>query len=100
MKKAHMQRLLVVVKFCQNLSNIDTLLITELGEGGIIAVINRGGGHHSSDHRVVICVSINNYHLSKINSIQHNVIKFINDLQQVGGFYWGSLFPPPIKLKY
>ena len=31
----------------------------------------------------------------KVYSIQHYVIKFVNDLQQVGGFLQ---FPPPIKL--
>jgi hypothetical protein len=31
----------------------------------------------------------------KAYSIQHDVIKFISDLQQVGGFLW---FSPPIKL--
>jgi len=30
--------------------------------------------------------------------VQHYVIKFVSDLQQVGGFLWVLLFPPPIKL--
>jgi len=30
--------------------------------------------------------------------IQHYVIKFVSDLQQVGGFLWVLGFPPPIKL--
>jgi hypothetical protein len=30
--------------------------------------------------------------------IQHYVIKFVNNLQQVGGFLRGLWFPPPIKL--
>ena len=30
--------------------------------------------------------------------VQHNVIKFVNDLQQVGGFLQVLWFPPPIKL--
>jgi len=29
---------------------------------------------------------------------QHCVIKFVSDLQQVSGFLWVLLFPPPIKL--
>jgi hypothetical protein len=35
---------------------------------------------------------------SIIDSIQHNVIKFVSDLQQVGGFRWVLWFPPPVKL--
>jgi len=31
-------------------------------------------------------------------SIQHYVIKFVSDLQQVGGIFWVLQFPPPIKL--
>ena len=31
-------------------------------------------------------------------SIQHYVIKFVSDLQQVGGFLLVLWFPPPIKL--
>jgi hypothetical protein len=34
----------------------------------------------------------------KVYSIQHYVIKFVSDLQQVGGFFWVFLFPSPIKL--
>jgi hypothetical protein len=30
--------------------------------------------------------------------IQHNVIKFVRDLRQVGGFLRIFRFPPPIKL--
>ena len=30
--------------------------------------------------------------------IQHYVIKFVNDLRQVGGFLRVLQFPPPIKL--
>ena len=33
-----------------------------------------------------------------VYSIQHYVIKFVSDLQQVGGFLQVSRFPPPIKL--
>ena len=36
--------------------------------------------------------------LLQVNHIQHYVIKFVNDLQQVGGFLWVFRFPPPIKL--
>ena len=31
-------------------------------------------------------------------SIQHYVIKFVNDLRQIGGFLRVLQFPPPIKL--
>ena len=31
-------------------------------------------------------------------SIQHNVIKFVSDLRQVGSFLRELRFPPPIKL--
>ena len=34
----------------------------------------------------------------KVYSIQHYVIKFVSDLQQVSGFLWVLRFPPPIKL--
>ena len=30
--------------------------------------------------------------------VQYYVIKFVSDLQQVGGFLWVLRFPPPIKL--
>ena len=34
----------------------------------------------------------------EVYSIQHYVIKFVNDLKQVGGFLRLLQFPPPIKL--
>ena len=34
----------------------------------------------------------------KVYSIQHYVIKFVSDLQQVGSFLWVLRFPQPIKL--
>jgi hypothetical protein len=34
----------------------------------------------------------------QVYSIQHYVIKFVSDLQQVSGFLWVLRFPPPIKL--
>jgi hypothetical protein len=34
----------------------------------------------------------------EVYSMQHYVIKFVNDLRQVGGFLWVLWFPPPIKL--
>ena len=37
-------------------------------------------------------------HSSEVYSIQHYVIKFVNDLGQVGGFLWVLLLPPLIKL--
>jgi len=42
-------------------------------------------------------VSLNPAH-GEVYSIQHYVIKFISDLQQVGGFLWVLWFPPSIKL--
>jgi hypothetical protein len=35
---------------------------------------------------------------SEVYSIQHYVIKFVSDLQQVSGFLLVLRFPPPIKL--
>ena len=35
---------------------------------------------------------------SEMYLIQHYVIKFVSDLQQVGGFLCVLRFPPPIKL--
>jgi len=43
------------------------------------------------------CVRSNPAH-DKEYSIQHYVIKFVGDLQQVGDFRWVLRFPPPIKL--
>jgi hypothetical protein len=34
----------------------------------------------------------------KVYSIQHYVIKFVSEMQQVGGFLRVLLFPPPITL--
>ena len=42
-------------------------------------------------------VSSNPAH-GEVYSMQHYVIKFVSDLQQVGGFLQVLLFPPPIKL--
>ena len=42
-------------------------------------------------------VSSNPIH-GEVYSIQHNVIKFVSDLRQVGGFLRVLQFPPPIKL--
>ena len=36
--------------------------------------------------------------MTRCFSIQHYVIKFVNDLRQVGGFIRVFRFPPPIKL--
>jgi hypothetical protein len=36
--------------------------------------------------------------MSKVYSIHHNVIKFVSDLWQVGGFSRVLRFPSPIKL--
>ena len=42
-------------------------------------------------------VSSNPLH-GEVYSIQHYVIKFVSDLQQMGRFLWVLRFPPPIKL--
>ena len=42
-------------------------------------------------------VSLNPAH-GEVYSIQHYVMKFGNDLQQVDGFLWVLRFPSPIKL--
>ena len=42
-------------------------------------------------------VNLNPIH-GEVYSIQHYVIKFVSDLQQVGGFLQVLRFPPPIKL--
>jgi len=42
------------------------------------------------------CFSFKN--TSKVNLIQHYVIKFVSDLSQVCGFLRVLRFPPPIKL--
>jgi hypothetical protein len=34
----------------------------------------------------------------EVYSIQHNVMKVVGDLQQVGGFFRELRFPPPTKL--
>jgi hypothetical protein len=47
-----------------------------------------------SVHITTNVVSLNPAH-GEVYSIQHYVIKFVSDLQQVGGFL---RFPPPIKL--
>ena len=41
-------------------------------------------------------VSSNPVH-GEVYSIQHYVIKFVNDLRQVGGFLWVLRFPPPFS---
>jgi hypothetical protein len=50
-----------------------------------------------SVHITTKFVSSNPIHV-KVYSIQHYVIKFVSDLQQVGGFLRVSRFPQPIKL--
>ena len=42
-------------------------------------------------------VSSNPVH-DEVYSIQHDVLKFVSDLGQVGGFLWVLQFLPPIKL--
>ena len=62
-------------------------------------------GYHGHDHMVPIqsvpittnIVGSNPAH-GEVYSIQHYMIKFASDLQQVGGFLRVLQFPPPIKL--
>jgi len=66
---------------------------------------NRGCDGH--DHMIVgpmqsvpittNVVSLNSAH-DEVYSLQHYMIKFVSDLQQVGGFLQVFRFPPPIKL--
>ena len=44
-----------------------------------------------------VVVSSNPVH-GEVYSIQHYVIKFVSDLQQVGGFHRVLRFPPSIKM--
>ena len=67
-------------------------------------------GRHGPDRRIVVVTTtyaISAYHHfrcefeshpGEVYSIQHNVIKFVSDLQQVYGFLQVLLFSPPIKL--
>jgi hypothetical protein len=50
-----------------------------------------------SMHITTNVVSLNPAH-GKVYSIEHYVIKFVGDLQQVGGFLWVLQFPSSIKL--
>jgi hypothetical protein len=50
-----------------------------------------------SVHIITKVVSLNPVHV-EVYSIQHYVIKFVSDLQQVGGFLWVLRFPPQVKL--
>ena len=57
------------------------------------------GGHHGRDR------AISAYHHQRCEyesplgqGVQHYVIKFVSDFQQVGGFLRVLQFPPPIKL--
>jgi hypothetical protein len=45
----------------------------------------------------MVVVSLNPVH-GEVYSIQHYVIKFVSNLQQVGDFLRVLRFPPPIKL--
>ena len=62
-------------------------------------------GHRGRDRMVVGFMTIATNviyefksHSGEVYSIQHYVIKFISDLQQVGGFLPVLLFLPSIKL--
>ena len=53
--------------------------------------------HVQSVHITTKAVSLYPVH-GEVYSIQHYVIKFVSDLQQVGGFLWVFRFPPPLQL--
>jgi len=67
-------------------------------------------GHRGHDYMVIGFTTtyvISAYHHNscefdcthgEVYSIQHHVIKFVSDLQMVGGFLQALQFPPPIKL--
>jgi len=46
----------------------------------------------------IVCIVSSNSAYGEVYSIQHYVIKFVSDLQQVSGFLWVLRFPLPIKL--
>jgi hypothetical protein len=52
---------------------------------------------YNSPKALTYVVSSNPVH-REVYSIQHYVIQFVSDLQQVGGFLWVLRFPQPIKL--
>ena len=68
------------------------------------------GGRRGRDHMVVGAITtyaVNAYHhfhcefetcSDEVFLIQHYVIKFVNDMRQVGGFLRVLQFPPPINL--
>ena len=67
-------------------------------------------GHRGGDRMVfgfITTYAISDYHhyccgfesqLGEVYLIQYNVVKFVSDLRQFGGFLWALRFPPPIKL--
>ena len=74
----------------------------------IVAVSFIGGGNRSTRRKPLTSRrSLTNFITKVVNSnsvrdevfsIQHYVIKFVSDLQQVHDFLWILQFPPPIKL--
>ena len=69
-----------------------------------MAVSPIGGGNRSTRIKKNDLPQVTDklHHMNPANgevySIQHYVIKFVSDLQQVGGFLQVLRFPPPIKL--
>jgi hypothetical protein len=53
--------------------------------------------HQKFNIQIIFELSSNPTH-GEMHSIQHNVIKFVSGLQQIGGFPRALRFPPPIKL--
>jgi hypothetical protein len=47
---------------------------------------------------ITIKVVSSNLAHGEVYLIQHDVINFVSDLRQVGGFLWVLRFSPPIKL--
>ena len=71
----------------------------------IMASLRRGRDRMVVGFTTIYAISAN-HHSScefeslsdEVYSIQHFVIKFVSDFQQVGGFLRVLRFPPPIKL--
>ena len=90
------------------------VLLGNCEKGYVLCIINycfqdNSGDRHDRGRMIVGFTStyaISAYHHKRyefescsgdVYSIQHYVIKFVNDLRQVGGFLRELRFPPPIK---
>jgi hypothetical protein len=91
-----------------------TLQMISIGGGAMVRVMvfdatfnNISHGHDRMVVGFITTYAIGSYHLKRcefkswsgeVYSLQHYVIKFLSDLQQVSGFLQVLLLPPPIKL--